>query len=227
LIRSSSLTGRPQSSCLPDCPLPSSAGSGFSAVCPTRPFRRHNGRELRWSSPKPVPALVFRTATHRRERRSRRTPSLCCVGSSPKRRPTTAFCCVGSSPKRRPTTADGASSCRGTTRRVARMQRRLPWGSTPLGEISRGLLGAPVFRAGAAPLRVPPSRSESAVASWLCFTPHPPTGFGLQGFSHPGSRASLDAVSPLPLRSAAETAALDVIEASSATRRRVGHRTFP
>jgi len=212
LIRSSSLTGRPQSSCLPDCPLPSSAGSGFSAVCPTWPYQRHNGRELRWSSPKPVPALVFRTATHRRERRSRLTPSLCCVGSSP---------------KRRPTTADGASSCLGTTRRVARMQRRLPWGSSPLGEISRGLLGAPVFRAGAAPLRVPPSRSESAVASWLYFTPHPPTGFGLQGFSHPGSRAPLDAVSPLPLRSAAETAALDVIEASSATRRRVGHRTFP
>jgi hypothetical protein len=64
---------------------------------------------------------------------------------------------------------------------------------------------APTYLVGAAPLRVPPPRSESASASWLCFAPHPPTGFGLQGFSHPGSSTPLGAVSPLSLESAAVT----------------------
>jgi len=102
----------------------------------------------------------------------------------------------------------GASSCRSTTRRVTRMQRRLPWGPSPLGEKSLGLFTASVCLSDAAPLRVPPPLSESAVASWLCFAPHPPPGFGLQGFSRPGSRAPLGAVTPLSLRSATETAAL-------------------
>jgi len=84
----------------------------------------------------------------------------------------------------------GASSCRSTTRRVTRMQRRLPWGPSPLGEKSLGLFTASVCLSDAAPLRVPPPLSESAVASWLCFAPHPPLGFcgGLQSFSHSVSR---------------------------------------
>lgn len=85
------------------------------------------------------------------------------------------------------------------------MQRRLPWGSFPLGEMSFGLLNAPVYLVGATPLRVPSPRSESALASWLCFAPHPPTGFGLQGFSRPGSRTPLGAVASLSLESAAVT----------------------
>ena len=85
------------------------------------------------------------------------------------------------------------------------MQRRLPWGSFPLDEMSFGLLGTSVYLTDATPLRVPSPHSESAVASWLCFAPHPPTGFGLQGFSRPGSRTPLGAVTPMPLESAAVT----------------------
>jgi hypothetical protein len=107
------------------------------------------------------------------------------------------------------------------------MQRRLPWGSSPLGEMSLGLLSTPVCLSSAAPLRVPLPPSESAVASWLCFTPHPPTGFGLQGFSRPGSRTPLDAVAPVSLWSAAETAALPVAYVSSALHRSVCLRAFP
>lgn len=98
----------------------------------------------------------------------------------------------------------GASSCRSTTRRVARMQRRLPWGSSPLGGIHFGLQRAG-FHTDATPLRVSLPRSESAATSWPCFMPHPPTGFSLQGFSRPGCRTPLDAVAPLPFKSAAVT----------------------
>jgi hypothetical protein len=96
----------------------------------------------------------------------------------------------------------GASPHVSAARRVARNRRRLPWGSFPLDGLCLGLLIALTFLISAAPLRVPPPRSESAAASWLCFMPHPPTGFCLQGFSQPSSRTPLGAVAPLPLESA-------------------------
>lgn len=100
MIRSSSLTGRPQSSCLPDCPLPSSAGLSFSAVCPTWPFRRRNGRELRWTHLSQFqrwssgPPLAVTRGVHVR-------PRLCvAMVHRQSDRPTTATCCVGPSPER-------------------------------------------------------------------------------------------------------------------------------
>lgn len=50
--------------------------------------------------------------------------------------------------------------------------------------------------------RVPPPLSESVGALWPCFVPHPPAGFGLQGFSRPGSRTPLSALALVSFRSA-------------------------
>jgi hypothetical protein len=45
----------------------------------------------------------------------------------------------------------------------------------------------------------PSRRFDPAWASQVCFTPHPPTGFDLQSFSHSGSRTPLGAVALVPL----------------------------
>jgi hypothetical protein len=64
-------------------------------------------------------------------------------------------------------------------RHAAGNRRRLPWSSAPLGEISSGGRDTSVCLTDAIRSQgfSPSQRFDPARASWLCFTPHPPTGF--------------------------------------------------
>jgi hypothetical protein len=65
-----------------------------------------------------------------------------------------------------------------SARHAAGIRRQLPWGSDPLGVCTQAIV-APVYLTGTIRSRSfsLPQRFEPARASWLCFAPHPPTGF--------------------------------------------------
>jgi hypothetical protein len=64
-------------------------------------------------------------------------------------------------------------------RHAAGNRRRLPWSSAPLGEISSGGRDTSVCLTDAIRSQgfSPSQRFDPAWAWWLCFAPHPPTGF--------------------------------------------------
>lgn len=148
-----------------------------------RPLQQRNGCELHWS-------LTLARAQCQFSQLSQAV-------ASNNRSNSADFC--SDSPER--VHASAAPHRASATRRVARMRRRLLWVRFLLANRTVAY-SASVCLTDAAPLRVPPPHSESTVALWLFFTPHPPTGFGLQGFSHPGSRALSSAVAHLSLKPA-------------------------